>query len=118
VCQYIQIMYNVYLISCGEEMDRKYKIGYTKNSVQKRIKQLKTGNSQELIIEKVYPSKWGTKIETILHRKYSNIKISGEWFKLTEEQVKSFEKDCENLEEYLNYMIDSSTFTNPKTILI
>jgi hypothetical protein len=111
-------MYNVYLISSDEQGQKKYKIGYTKNNVEKRLKQLKTGNSNDLTIEKVFNSKWGTKIEAILHRKYSNSKISGEWFYLSEKEVSLFDSDCKNLEEYFKTTLNSSTFENPKTFLV
>jgi hypothetical protein len=110
-------MYNIYLISCGEGDDKKYKIGYTKNKVENRVKQLKTGNSEELIIEKVYQSKWATKIESILHRNYKQSKISGEWFKLTQKDVDNFLIQCKDLELFINELLNNSTFKNPKTIL-
>ena len=110
-------MYNVYLISCGEGDDKKYKIGYTKNEVSHRLKQLKTGNSEELIIEKVYNSKWGTKLESILHRQYKSQNLSGEWFKLNDNQVNNFINDCNRLEIFLKDIMVNSTFKNPKTIL-
>ena len=110
-------MYNVYLISCGDGEDKKYKIGYTKNSVESRVKQLKTGNSESLIIEQVFSSKYGTKIESVLHRNYESSRISGEWFKLSEAQADKFKNDCQNLDDFFNNWINNSTFKNPKTIL-
>ena len=41
----IYFMYQVYLISSNNQQGKRYKIGYTRNDVSKRIKQLKTGNS-------------------------------------------------------------------------
>lgn len=111
-------MYNVYLISCEVGDSKRYKIGYTRNSVEKRIKQLKTGNSNDLFLEKVFVSKWGSKIEAILHRKFSQYKISGEWFDLNQQQLDFFENDCKNLELYFEQTINNSTFKNPKTFLI
>jgi len=110
-------MYNVYLISCGQGDDKKYKIGYTKKEVSHRLKQLKTGNSEELTIEKVYNSKWGTKLESILHRQYKSQNLSGEWFKLNDNQVNNFINDCNRLEIFLKDIMVNSTFKNPKTIL-
>ena len=109
-------MYNVYLLSCGEEQKR-YKIGYTKNDVTLRVKQLKTGNSEELKVERIYKTKWGTKIESILHRNYSSNRISGEWFELSDSQVENFLENCKNLEFFIEDTIRNSTFKNPKTIL-
>lgn len=111
-------MYTVYLISCGDDQDKKYKIGYTKRPVIQRIKQLKTGNSEELNLISEYKSKWGTKIEAVLHRNYKHLKISGEWFRLEEKQVQSFQDECKNLDNFFEDWIKHSTFKNPKTSLI
>jgi hypothetical protein len=86
--------------------------------VDKRISQMKTGNSNDFIIEKIHQSKWGTKIEAILHRKFSSNRINGEWFELSEMDVEQFEKDCVNLDNYFQETIKNSTFKNPKTFLI
>jgi hypothetical protein len=111
-------MYQVYLISSNNQQGKRYKIGYTRNDVSKRIKQLKTGNSDELILEQLYTSKWGTKIEAILHRKYANSKISGEWFNLDQNQVEGFLIECKNLDDYYKSLIENSTFTNPKNKML
>jgi len=110
-------MYSVYLISCGELGNKRYKIGYTKKPVEQRLKQLKTGNHQELKIEQIFQTKWGTKIESILHRNYKNTKVSGEWFDLSQEQVDRFLVECVNLEKFLNEIKQNSTFKNPLSVL-
>ena len=43
---------NVYLIY--DETNEKYKIGVTKNDVNKRLKKLQTGNSSVLRIKDIY----------------------------------------------------------------
>lgn len=111
-------MYNVYLLSVNDGKEKRYKIGYTKNPVSQRVKQLKTGNCNEFEIEKVFESKWGTKIEAILHRKFSINRISGEWFIMSDSEVDNFVDDCKNLEEYFESTLKYSTFKNPKTFLI
>lgn len=111
-------MYNVYLLSVIEGEEKKFKIGYTKNLVEKRIKQLKTGNCNEFQIEKVFESKWGSKIEAILHRKFSINRINGEWFNLSQSDVENFMNVCESLENYIESTLKYSTFKNPKTFLI
>jgi hypothetical protein len=110
-------MYKVYLISCGNEDNKKYKIGYTRKPVTERVKQLKTGNHEELIVEQVFDSKWGTKIEAVLHRNYRYQKISGEWFELSEDQVGKFLVECQNLEKFFDDLFKNSTFKNPNSIL-
>ena len=91
-------MYKVYLISTGES-DRRYKIGFTRNQVEKRVKQFKTGNSSGFIIHGVFESKWGTKIESTLHRKYMMNRVSGEWFYLDKSDVDGFVDQCKRLHD-------------------
>ena len=105
-------MYNVYLISAQINDEKLYKIGYTKREVEKRLKELKTGNPADFKIENQYKSKIGTKIESQLHKRYSYKKISGEWFNLSDEDIRDFTENCEKIEENYKllknntYMID------------
>lgn len=108
----------VYLISCGEGEEKICKIGYTKNAVEKRIKQLKTGNHLQINIESVFETKWATKMEAVFHNRYKHLKVSGEWFKLEESNIESFLKDCEYLNQYYEDLLKNSTFKNPKTLMI
>ena len=99
-------MYKVYLLEC----DKKYKIGYTRKSVEDRVKQLRTGNSEEFKIITYFESKWGTKIEARMHRKYRSKKISGEWFQLSEEDVLTFELACKEWHDVLTDIAENSTW--------
>jgi len=108
-------MYKVYLLECGD----KHKIGFTRNSIDKRIKQMKTGNSDEFKILGSFESKWGTKIESHFHRKYKWKKVSGEWFNLTEEDILTFELECqewhnifEDIDKKLNLGIEQILLIN------
>lgn len=66
----------VYFITNGENI----KIGYTKNSVQKRLKQLNTGSDKQLYI--LGYMKGTMADEENLHFKFQQYKIrnNGEWF--------------------------------------
>lgn len=106
-------MCKVYLISSEINNKKLYKIGYTRREVNKRIKEFKTGNASEFKIIDVFESKWGTKIETSLHKHFKSNKVDGEWFDLNERQVKDFKRICEIthsnfelLENYNTYVID------------
>ena len=110
-------MKNVYLISSGEDENKRYKIGITKNPPLVRLKQLSTGNSEKMEIVHVFQSKWATKLESILHRTYQIDNIRGEWFKLSQKQVDNFIWECQNLETSIDLIINHSTFQNPKTII-
>ena len=109
-------MYKVYLIMTVEEKPR-FKIGYTRKDVEQRIKQFKTGNSSDFQILDIFESKWGTKIEANLHRRFESKKIEGEWFYLTNEDISTFNKQCKdihNMFEILNtqntWIIDKGGF--------
>lgn len=106
-------MYNVYLVSSEINNKKLYKIGYTRRDVSTRIKEFKTGNASNFEIVDNFNSKWGTKIEKSLHRHFISCKVDGEWFDLSDSQVKEFERICkithdnlELLEKYNTYIID------------
>ena len=105
-------MYKVYLLECGD----KHKIGFTRNSIEKRIKQMKTGNSDEFKILGSFESKWGTKIEAHLHRRYKDKKVSGEWFMLSEEDILTFELMCQEWHNVLEDITNNSTWVLNKSI--
>jgi hypothetical protein len=75
----------VYLIKCGEF----YKIGKTTN-LEKRIKQLTTGNPYPLILVNSIYSLDIDSLEKSFHNYYRQKRIIGEWFKLNFEEVLEF----------------------------
>jgi len=102
-------MYKVYLISAGRD-EKRYKIGYTKRTVWDRLKEIKTSNSDNLEILDVFESKYGTKIERVLHRKYSSRKIENEWFRLTENEASQFKKDCQMIHDNFILLESQNTY--------
>jgi hypothetical protein len=101
-------MYRVYLISAELEGTVCYKIGYTKRSPEERIKELKIGNASELTIVDIFESKWGTQIESRLHKIFNHNKISGEWFYLDESDIKKFKEICELTHSNLEMLAESN----------
>jgi len=77
---------NIYLIRLAETDH--YKIGYTNGDPQKRLAQLQTGNSQPLHVVDSF-SCVGTRTEKTLHTLFQKARLSGEWFELTELDVKN-----------------------------
>jgi hypothetical protein len=75
----------VYLIKCGEF----YKIGKTTN-LEKRIKQLTTGNPYPLVLVNSIYSLDIDSLEKSFHSYYRQKRIIGEWFKLNFEEVLEF----------------------------
>lgn len=108
-------MYNVYLVSSEIEGDICYKIGYTRRDPQKRIKEMKTGNASHLKLENSFKSRWGTQIESLLHRYFKTKKISGEWFKLEREDINKFSQICEQAHNNLENLSENNLhFQNTK----
>lgn len=93
----------LYLIKSQESGT--YKIGITKNSPEKRLKTLQTGNSDNLILIDSYYSRNYKKIETQLHRNLKSYKIQGEWFLLNEDF--NFQENCKKVEEIITVLSDN-----------
>lgn len=58
------------------------KIGFSSN-VPKRLLSLKTGCPDDLVILKIIPG--GQEIERVLHKKFADIRVKGEWFSPSDE---------------------------------
>jgi hypothetical protein len=78
-----------------------YKIGVTKKDISKRIKELQTGNGNELVLIKYFETQFNFKFEAAIHAHYRLSKINSEWFKLTNEQIEEFDSVCQLLESNL-----------------
>ena len=99
----------IYLIENVIGGETRYKIGYAKN-LDKRLKQLETGNPGIMNIIKRYKSKWGRVLENKIHRKFSDNNIKNEWFILNQEQIDKFIIECEKSEQILDSMEDNYFF--------
>ena len=86
----------VYLI--GEiGNDSNYKIGSTRaKDVNKRLKQLQTGSSSKLYIKESFETEHPFKLEKMLHNHFKDKNLIGEWFELSESDVKTFKGICED----------------------
>jgi len=100
----------VYLISSTIEDDICYKIGYTKRNPLQRIKEMKTGNASELELIDQFKSKWGTQIESNLHKFFKDKKISGEWFRLSDYDVSKFKIMCEQTHNNFEIISENNTW--------
>lgn len=83
----------------------KYKIGIAKEP-KRRIKQLQTGNSDELTIIETYQSENASKIETALHNRYSHLQNVGEWFDLSINEEVKFINLCKQIDYIINDLRD------------
>jgi hypothetical protein len=98
----------IYLLKDCEK--NHYKIGITKNNIQKRINQLQTGNSGQIILINNFQTFYPRRLENMLHTKFQHKKILNEWFELDEEDVTNFHNTCENLEEIIISLKDNPFF--------
>lgn len=98
----------VYLIY-DEERDL-YKIGVTKNSVEKRLKKLQTGNATKLAIKDTHHTDYIYRIESMLHNHFSSKCVLNEWFDLSLEEVKDFSALCNHFEETIRVLSDNPFF--------
>lgn len=98
---------NIYLLkSYHETYGDLYKIGLTKNEVNSRLLSLKTGNPNDiLIIETYQTSIKPSALEARLHRRYNHLRISGEWFELTQDDVNDFLIICKQMEDALKLIL-------------
>lgn len=99
----------VYLI-CDSGHDNMFKIGMTKLPIEKRIKQLQTGNGSEIFLSAYHETEHPYYIEKMLHKKFCSDKKIGEWFELSNESAISFNKECEYLEQIIELMKDNPFF--------
>ena len=108
----------VYLIG---EMDNKgrYKIGSTKaKDVNKRLKQLQTGNSSELFIKESYETEHPFKLEKMLHNHFKSSNLIGEWFELSESDTEAFKRVCEEKEKIISSLKDNPFYFNARIVPI
>jgi len=99
----------VYLL-CDSGQDSMFKIGMTKSSIEKRIKQLQTGNGSEIFIVDYHETEYPYYIEKMLHQKFCSNKKIGEWFELDTNDIKEFKEECNRLEELIIVMKDNKFF--------
>jgi len=109
-------MINIYLICSEIEGDKLYKIGFTKRDINIRLREFKTANAADLYLVDSFKSKWGTTIEANLHRNFNNKKVSGEWFKLNEKDIETFQEKCQSIHDNLNYIEANNLYYKEKII--
>ena len=100
----------VYLI--GEmKSDGKFKIGSTKaKNINKRIKQLQTGNSEQLYLRDYFETDRPFKLETMLHNRFKEFNTVGEWFELPKKDVHEFRDVCKFYQKIINELKENPFF--------
>lgn len=74
------------------------------------MKQLQTGNGTELHLVKYYETFYPYRIEQFLHDKFKDKHQLGEWFKLSIEDINSFETLCNDYEQIIDALKDNPFF--------
>lgn len=99
----------VYLIA--DYNNEVYKIGVSRNCASKRMKQLQTGNSNELTLLYTHKTEYPYRLESILHNRFKFKQIHNEWFALDNEDIKNFDKICEEIDKTIQIMKDNPFFS-------
>lgn len=99
---------NIYLIY--DLTNQAYKIGVTKRDCEKRLKQLQTGNPNELELIFHKSTDHPYRLESMLHHCFNEKKILNEWFDLSEEDVINFEETTLKYENIINSLKDNPFF--------
>ena len=106
----------VYLIGEIENSGR-YKIGSTRaKDVNRRLKQLQTGNASELYIKETFETEQPFKLEKMLHNHFKYKNLSGEWFGLSEADTEAFRSICEEKMRVINSLKDNPFYFNARIV--
>jgi hypothetical protein len=96
----------VYLLGDSGQ-DNTYKIGVTRGKIEKRIKQLQTGNGNEIFLVNSYETKYPFFLERLLHMQFFPQQKMNEWFELKDEDVFNFKEYCTLIEENAKALEDN-----------
>ena len=104
----------IYLI--GEsDTENHYKIGMTKcKDINKRAKQLQTGNSEPLFIKAYFETEHPYKLEKMLHNRFKESNLNGEWFELTKDDVSNFKGICEHYQGIIKSLEENPFYFKAK----
>lgn len=87
-----------------------FKIGMTRGDVNKRIKELQTGNSCEIHLVKKFDTPIPSYIESSLHHYFFCKQVLNEWYKLDLKDIIDFEKKCMFYEDIARSLQDNPFF--------
>jgi len=98
-------MGTVYLMF--DEENEVCKIGATNGRVEKRLRELQTGNSSKIHVMDIFETPNPFKIENFLHIHYRTQHKRGEWFYLTQDDMDKFQEKCKLATEIINSLEDN-----------
>jgi len=76
-----------------------YKIGFTRDKISTRVKNIQTGCPYKIEIVDTFESEHSKKIEKTLHNFFSYNNTHGEWFELSCTEEFKFRSMCEKYEK-------------------
>ena len=88
----------VYLLGDSGQ-DNTFKIGMTRGKIEKRIKQLQTGNGEEIYLVNYYETEYPFFVERLLHTKFYPKQKRNEWFNLNVKDIVNFKEICDDIME-------------------
>ena len=88
----------VYLLGDSGQ-DNTFKIGITRGKIEKRIKQLQTGNGEQIYLVNYYETDYPFFLERSLHLKFYPKQKHNEWFNLNVDDVINFKEHCKFFED-------------------
>lgn len=86
----------VYLIRQGQS--DLYKIGHTTKKPENRLKELQTGNPEDLVLINYFQSKYFKDIETLMHTHNKKFHVIREWFRFDLSIETDFLSECQKKE--------------------
>lgn len=98
----------VYLIE--NETDGMFKIGMTRKDPAERLSELQTGNPSRLTLRASYQTDYPYRLESMLHRHFSDRKVMNEWYQLDEDEAEGFISTCEAKERIIISLVDNPFF--------
>lgn len=98
----------VYLIQ--DLYNNTYKIGVT-NDLEKRMRNLQTGNTCELKLVCSFKTEYPYRLETMLHRSLEQYREKNEWFSLPEDIVFDFYGRCWQMNQTILSLKDNPYFS-------
>lgn len=87
----------VYLLGDSEK-ENCFKIGMTRGNIDKRIKQLQTGNCGKIYLFDYFETEHPKFIERSMHIKFRNKNMLNEWYELNIQDITNFKEYCQLFE--------------------
>jgi hypothetical protein len=106
----------VYLIRQGQS--DLYKIGHTTKKPSNRLKELQTGNPQELYLITSYQTKYYKDVENLMHTKNNHFKVVREWFRFDFKIESNFLEECQNNEAGAKFLYEKKDLDKKMASLI